>query len=454
MLAYVIFGTLINQIFYFHFFILQAPPVTFGLFRHYSLRAPPVTFGLVGYYTAESYDVATNTWFDLSSAGNHVALTAATLAVTNKTSSSPAFLSGSTETQIMFPYVPPSPDSYTFFHVARYRPSGSSTQLIFQGCTLDFISGFYAGAVGVAWHKEWVTLQYSNISDFEWVTSSDRCTNYRANGIDRSLSSQIAARNGSLFQGDQLCVNMGPYSDGRLSAFDVQVVVQYNRTLSDAEVVQIELWLDHVRKRGLLQNLPLRRPMQGRKNNHLESPFSKYRNVGRRVILFGCPAGNYFKCHDTCICCAYWCCGGYNANCYVSPAGSYSPGGEDWGQVCSTRSYCPTTGMSAPLACPAGSFCNTTGLSSSFPCATGTYAPSTGLSACLACSAGTNSAPGMTACLTCSAGKFVNASAVACSTCPAGTYSATASQTACMACPDGTTTSSDATSCTTSGDIT
>ena len=150
---------------------------------------PPVTSGLVGYYSSESYFAASNTWLDLSGSANHVVISAGSLTLTNATSNSPSILSGSTATKLAFPFVPASFLNPTVFNVARYKPSGGSYGRILQGCSMNWLSGLYAGTAGVACHNDngWVTAQVGSLAQKGWVSSSDRFTNYRANGIDRSL---------------------------------------------------------------------------------------------------------------------------------------------------------------------------------------------------------------------------------------------------------------------------
>jgi hypothetical protein len=191
----------------------------------------------------------------MSGAGNHVVLSAGSLTLTNATSNSPSILSGSTATKLAFPFVPASFSNYTLFNVARYRPSGGSYKRILQGCSVNWLSGFWNGGAGVAYHNGWATAQVGSLAQTGWVSSSDRCTNYRANGVDRSLASmQSAACNGSPFRGDQICINTGAMY-GERSDFDIQAVLQYNRALSDAEVAQVELWLGYACPAGFYLNV-------------------------------------------------------------------------------------------------------------------------------------------------------------------------------------------------------
>jgi hypothetical protein len=122
---------------------------------------------------------------------------------------------------------------------------------------VNWFSGFWNYQAGVAVHKwpNFVTSSSGNSPLTAWVSSSDRCTNYRANGVDRSLPSmQSTACDGNSFRGDQICINTGA-TPGETSDFDIQAVLQYNRALSDAEVAQVELWLGYACPAGFYLNV-------------------------------------------------------------------------------------------------------------------------------------------------------------------------------------------------------
>jgi hypothetical protein len=289
---------------------------------------------------------------DLSVAGNHVLLSAGTLALAAATSSSPAYLSGSTASQLVFPYVPASYSAYSLFYVARYKPSGGAKGRIVHGCSLNWLSGFHGYydphvvfQRGVAYHGfEWVTPEADlNLSLDQWVSSSDRCTNYRANGIDKTLASvQNAACDGNRFRGDQICINTG-LAGGQTSDFDIQALLQYNRALSDAEVAQVEVWLGYACPAGSYLNASAVR----------QSAFP----------CTSCPSGTWSvtvgaTSSATCVACA---------------AGSNS-----------------APGMTTCLSCSAGSFVDASALACS-ACPAGTYAAAASQTACTICSSESSS---------------------------------------------------------------
>ena len=76
--------------------------------------------------------------------------------------------------------------NYTLFHVAKYygafKPASRSR--IFDGITVNWLSGFHGGRSGVAYHNKWMT-PVTDLHGNDWVISTDSNNIYRSYGIDR-----------------------------------------------------------------------------------------------------------------------------------------------------------------------------------------------------------------------------------------------------------------------------
>lgn len=141
------------------------------------------------------------------------------------------FLYGTTTDGLRFPTsVMDTSSDYTLFHVARYyKPSGTPTRKrIFDGVTLNWLSGFHDGNNGVAHHDGWLTQQVNRHGD-NWLISTDQKDLYRSNGVDRTVS-------GSGSTSKQLSINYGHFT-GERSDWAVAEVIVYNRELSDRKSV-------------------------------------------------------------------------------------------------------------------------------------------------------------------------------------------------------------------------
>ena len=68
-------------------------------------------------------------------------------------------------------------NDYTLFHVARYADSGTSGR-VFDGNGHNWLSGFWSGRSGVAYHNGW--LNSTNRWNRNWVLSVDRKNWYRS----------------------------------------------------------------------------------------------------------------------------------------------------------------------------------------------------------------------------------------------------------------------------------
>lgn len=150
------------------------------------------------------------------------------------------FLWGGTGDGLTFPTaVMTTTSNHTLFHVARhYNPTGAPTRArIFNGATLNWLSGFWSGRSGVAYHGAppnggWLTPQPDLHGD-QWVLSTDQRNMYRSNGTNRTSSGYS---NGA---SDQLTIN----TRYELSDWAVAEVIVFNRELTSAEYLSVEAYL-------------------------------------------------------------------------------------------------------------------------------------------------------------------------------------------------------------------
>lgn len=192
---------------------------------------PPVS-GYIGLYTTSSF-VAGVQWTDKSGNGNHATL-GGTPTVVNSTVGNGSTLSfpvvqGSTSSTVVWPTTI-LPSTYTLFHVARYN---GAEKRIFNGSGNNWLSGFWDGAAGVAFHEGWLTGT-SDIHGTNWVYSTDQNSLYRSNGVLRGSSGGSAST--------RLTINAGNFSS-ELSDWQVAEVIVYNTTLSSTDYLAVESYL-------------------------------------------------------------------------------------------------------------------------------------------------------------------------------------------------------------------
>ena len=179
---------------------------------------------LFGLYTVDSYKTGT-VLSDLSGK-NYNATVSGTITKINN------YLTGSTSTNISFPQVLPT--NYTLFHICKYN--GDKKKRIIQGSE-NWLSGFYNGHMGVAYHRNWITENnLDNIPLFikdDWLLSSDQPNLYRANKSDYT-----AANNGSNVN-VKLTINTGDKKD-ESSDWAVVCIILYDKLLTNDEINKVE----------------------------------------------------------------------------------------------------------------------------------------------------------------------------------------------------------------------
>jgi hypothetical protein len=129
------------------------------------------------------------------------------------------------------------PATYTAFHLAKYQKvSQGNNKRILQGLTTNWLSGFWNGLSGVAYHNGWITQSASSAHGTNWVLSTDQNSLYRSLGRTRGTT---GAGTPSY---DTIALNAGN-SPTETTDFTFQALMVYNRTLSTTEYLMVEDYL-------------------------------------------------------------------------------------------------------------------------------------------------------------------------------------------------------------------
>ena len=206
-------------------------------------QAPPVTEGLIAHYNVRSW--TGSQWSDLSGSGNHVTEIGGTSPISvAQPFGSPPYLYGASTASMKFPVGILPSANYTLFFVMRYN--GAARNRLLNGLSQNWLSGFWAGKSGIAYHGDmgtctWLTQSTTDVHGNDWVVGTDLSNSFRSNGVDRTIQS----RECSNF--DRLAINAwgkGPANE--TSDFAVQFILVYNRSLATAEILRVEAWLTAV----------------------------------------------------------------------------------------------------------------------------------------------------------------------------------------------------------------
>ena len=130
------------------------------------------------------------------------------------------------------------PNTYTLFHVASY--TGGTNRRIFDGVDSNWLSGFYSGMSGVAYHGKWITTPPRNNFKNYVVISTDQKNLYRGNGKKISVNNIKGGKN------NRLSINNGLWSGegkNQSSSWRVFEVIVYDRELSITEIEKVEDYL-------------------------------------------------------------------------------------------------------------------------------------------------------------------------------------------------------------------
>lgn len=190
----------------------------------------PVTSGLVGWYKGEEWNGTS--WPDNSGSGNNVTEKIGT------PQSQGRYVYGGIGDGIRFPSTI-LPVTYTLFHVAKYN--GATRLRIFDGVNKNWLSGFWSGKTGVAYHEGWLTQTSTPAYPTgEVLVSTDQKGLYRGNGVNLKTTTVAGTS-------DRLSINYGYHtqvSRDERSQWAVSEVIVYNRELSLSEIQQVESYLE------------------------------------------------------------------------------------------------------------------------------------------------------------------------------------------------------------------
>ena len=233
----------------------------------------PVTSGMLTNFTAANFSA--NTWTNSVTGGSGNATATGSASVVsisaNAFGNTKAFqaVQGTRTDSIDFGSAA-LPATYTLFTVARYNPSSptdytgqaavdnaNGRNRIFTSKVGNWLSGFWAGSAGVAYHEGWKTNSNADKHKNQWVLSSDvSATTYRST-VYNSYSS-LGAQNSTVSNtadttAHGLIINGGVFYQ-ETSRFQVAAVISYNRVLTVAEVKKMEAYLADIY--GIPANVP------------------------------------------------------------------------------------------------------------------------------------------------------------------------------------------------------
>ena len=234
----------------------------------------PVTSGLLANFTADNYNASTKVWTNSASGGSGNA-TATAGAPTKVSISANSF--GNTQsfqavegvkTDTIDFGMAALPATYTFFSVARYNPATSTDysngatnssvgrSRIFTSKVGNWLSGFWAGFSGVAYHDGWKTSSSVDTHKNQWVLSSDVASPTYRSSVYKSYSSagpSTSTTNTADSVEHGLIINGGIFPL-ETSRFQIAAVISYNRILTAPEVKVMEAYLSDLY--GIRANVP------------------------------------------------------------------------------------------------------------------------------------------------------------------------------------------------------
>ncbi len=230
----------------------------------------PVTSGMLSNFTAANFSA--NTWTNSAVGGSGNATASGTASVVsiaaNAFGNTKAFqaVQGARADSIDFGNAA-LPATYTLFTVARYNPSNptdyaagdynnsSGRNRIFSSKTGNWLSGFWAGYSGVAYHDGWKTSSSIDTHQNNWVLSSDVSAPTYRSTVYNSYSSKgtsVSTTNTADSVAHGMIINGGAFPE--TSNFQVAAVISYNRILTVAEIKKMEAYLADVY--GIPANVP------------------------------------------------------------------------------------------------------------------------------------------------------------------------------------------------------
>jgi hypothetical protein len=193
----------------------------------------PIQNGLIGWYDGDSFSVGNQIWYDKCGMNNHASRNRGTCYIAANFLNGKPIVYGGVNDGIAFPAAI-LPSTYTLFHVARYN--GTRLRIFSNTSGTNYLSGFWNGNAGVAYHNAWLT-PVMDLHGNNWVLSTDQNQLYRSNGVQRSTPNNPAGS--PSFANLTLNGSTGEYSD-----WICALVIVYNRTLTQNEIELMESWIN------------------------------------------------------------------------------------------------------------------------------------------------------------------------------------------------------------------
>ncbi len=129
----------------------------------------------------------------------------------------------------------PTANNYTLFSIAKYQANSGGR--IVTSSDQTWISGFWAGNTGVAYHNGWLSDAGYGRNDV-WALSADQLNTYRFNGATR-----INRNDNAMSIGNTLGINN---SRSEVSNWQLGEVLVFNRELTPSEIILVENYLSRV----------------------------------------------------------------------------------------------------------------------------------------------------------------------------------------------------------------
>ena len=219
----------------------------------YQQALPNTVANLLGWYQADNWNGSN--WIDSSGNGRTLTETWQPSNIVKSTSYSAEMgatklfttLHANANGGIRFPSdFDLTPNSYTLFYVARRygQTSGGDEALrgrIFDGLGENWLSGFWYGSAGVAYHNGDLAPISVDIHGNNWFIGTDQYSLYRSNGVTRGTSGS-----GTVSSSTTLTLHYGNYAGpngGEDSTWVVSEVIFYNRQINSTEYGLIEGYL-------------------------------------------------------------------------------------------------------------------------------------------------------------------------------------------------------------------
>lgn len=181
--------------------------------------------GVLAVYTSQS--LSNSIWYDVSGNGYNATCSGAVSSVANQ------YVYGPSNASVAFP-TGVLPATYTMFHVARYN-GGPSKRVVTSSDGTNYLSGFYNGCAGVAYHNNWLTAstdQGLNSTGSNWILSTDQNALYRANGLSGLTTGA---------QGTPSYCKLGVNTfSSEASAWAVSYLAVYSGALTLAQIQSVE----------------------------------------------------------------------------------------------------------------------------------------------------------------------------------------------------------------------